>query len=84
MATLWFMIVLLMVAAYVVLDGFDLGAGVIYLGAAKTPDERRNIMRAIGPVWDGNEVCSSLPEARSTSPSPGSTPPASAASTCRS
>jgi cytochrome d ubiquinol oxidase subunit II len=56
MATLWFMIVALMVAAYVVLDGFDLGAGVIYLGAARTPDERRTIMRAIGPVWDGNEV----------------------------
>jgi cytochrome d ubiquinol oxidase subunit II len=45
-----------MVAAYVVLDGFDLGAGVIYLGAARTPEERRSIMRAIGPVWDGNEV----------------------------
>ena len=56
MATLWFMIVAVMVAAYVVLDGFDLGAGVIYLGAAKTADERRSIMRAIGPVWDGNEV----------------------------
>jgi cytochrome d ubiquinol oxidase subunit II len=56
MATLWFMIVAGMVAAYVVLDGFDLGAGVIYLGAARTPDERRCIMRAIGPVWDGNEV----------------------------
>jgi cytochrome d ubiquinol oxidase subunit II len=56
MATLWFMIVAVMVAAYVVLDGFDLGAGVIYLGAARTPDERRKIMRAIGPVWDGNEV----------------------------
>src|SRR5271169_281961 len=56
MATLWFMIVAVMVAAYVVLDGFDLGAGVIYLGAARTPDERRSIMRAIGPVWDGNEV----------------------------
>ena len=56
MATLWFMIVAVMVAAYVVLDGFDLGAGVIYLGAAKTPEERRSIMRAIGPVWDGNEV----------------------------
>ena len=56
MATLWFMIVAVMVAAYVVLDGFDLGAGVIYLGAARTPDERRTIMRAIGPVWDGNEV----------------------------
>src|SRR6266700_3050800 len=56
MATLWFMIVAVMVAAYVVLDGFDLGAGVIYLGAARTRDERRAIMRAIGPVWDGNEV----------------------------
>ena len=56
METLWFMIVAVMVAAYVVLDGFDLGAGVIYLGAAKTPSERRTIMRAIGPVWDGNEV----------------------------
>jgi cytochrome d ubiquinol oxidase subunit II len=56
MATLWFMIVAVMVAAYVVLDGFDLGAGVIYLGAAKTPEERRSLMRAIGPVWDGNEV----------------------------
>jgi cytochrome d ubiquinol oxidase subunit II len=50
------MIVAAMVAAYVVLDGFDLGAGVIYLAAARTPDERRKIMRAIGPVWDGNEV----------------------------
>ena len=56
METLWFMIVAAMVAAYVVLDGFDLGAGVIYLGAARTPEERRKIMRAIGPVWDGNEV----------------------------
>jgi cytochrome d ubiquinol oxidase subunit II len=56
METLWFMIVAVMVAAYVVLDGFDLGAGAIYLGAAKTPAERRTIMRAIGPVWDGNEV----------------------------
>jgi cytochrome d ubiquinol oxidase subunit II len=56
METLWFAIVAVMVAAYVVLDGFDLGAGVIYLGAARTPAERRTIIRAIGPVWDGNEV----------------------------
>ena len=56
METLWFMIVAVMVAAYVVLDGFDLGAGVIYLTAARTPGERKAIMRAIGPVWDGNEV----------------------------
>src|SRR6516165_9105902 len=56
METLWFVIVAVMVAAYVVLDGFDLGAGVIYLGAARTTPERQAIMRAIGPVWDGNEV----------------------------
>jgi len=56
MATLWFWIVGVMVAAYVVLDGFDLGAGAIYLIAAKTDEERRRILGAIGPVWDGNEV----------------------------
>src|SRR5579864_4127482 len=56
METLWFMIVAVMVAAYVVLDGFDLGAGAIYLGVARTSDDRRRILRAIGPVWDGNEV----------------------------
>jgi len=56
METLWFMIVAVMVAAYAVLDGFDLGAGAIYLGAGRTSDDRRKILRAIGPVWDGNEV----------------------------
>src|SRR3979411_1598596 len=56
MASLWFWIVGAMIATYVVLDGFDLGAGAIYLIAAKTNDERRRVLRAIGPVWDGNEV----------------------------
>src|SRR5579872_11329 len=56
METLWFMIVAVMVAAYVILDGFDLGAGAIYLLVAKTNEERRKILRSIGPVWDGNEV----------------------------
>ncbi len=56
METLWFVVVALMLTTYVVLDGFDLGAGVIYLLIAKTPNERRMVLRAIGPVWDGNEV----------------------------
>ena len=56
MASLWFWIVAAMIATYVVLDGFDLGAGAIYLVAAKTNEERRRVLRAIGPVWDGNEV----------------------------
>ncbi len=56
MATIWFMIVAVMVALYVVLDGFDLGAGAVHLFIAKDNDERRTVIRAIGPVWDGNEV----------------------------
>ncbi|MBE3561542.1 MAG: cytochrome d ubiquinol oxidase subunit II [Ktedonobacteraceae bacterium] len=56
MPTLWFILVALMLIMYVVLDGFDLGAGVIHLFAAKDQQERRMILRAIGPVWDGNEV----------------------------
>jgi len=56
METLWFILVALMVTAYVVLDGFDLGAGIINLLVARNHDERRLVLRAIGPVWDGNEV----------------------------
>jgi cytochrome bd ubiquinol oxidase subunit II len=56
METLWFVLVSFMLTMYVVLDGFDLGAGIIHLNAAKTDAERRMILNAIGPVWDGNEV----------------------------
>jgi cytochrome bd ubiquinol oxidase subunit II len=56
METVWFIIVSVMLAAYVVLDGFDLGAGIIYLMVGKTGDDRRRVLRSIGPVWDGNEV----------------------------
>jgi len=56
METLWFIIVAVMLTVYVVLDGFDIGAGIIYLVAAKKDQERRAVLKAIGPVWDGNEV----------------------------
>jgi len=56
METLWFIIVAVTITAYVVLDGFDIGAGTIYLFVARTDRERRTVLRAIGPVWDGNEV----------------------------
>jgi cytochrome d ubiquinol oxidase subunit II len=45
-----------MIAAYVVFDGFDLGAGVLHLRVARTEQERRAVLGSIGPVWDGNEV----------------------------
>ncbi|HXN21407.1 MAG TPA: cytochrome d ubiquinol oxidase subunit II [Candidatus Dormibacteraeota bacterium] len=56
METVWFVLVSFMLVAYVVLDGFDLGAGIIHLLIARNDDERRMVLRAIGPVWDGNEV----------------------------
>jgi cytochrome bd ubiquinol oxidase subunit II len=56
MPTVWFCIVSVMIAAYVVLDGFDLGAGIIYLFIGRSDDDRRRVLRSIGPVWDGNEV----------------------------
>jgi cytochrome d ubiquinol oxidase subunit II len=56
MATLWFCLVAVMIAAYVVFDGFDLGAGIVQGWVARTPEERRTVIRTIGPVWDGNEV----------------------------
>src|SRR5215471_1880100 len=56
MLFVWFWLVAVMITAYVVLDGFDLGAGVLHLFIAKTDEERRTVIRTIGPVWDGNEV----------------------------
>lgn len=56
MGTVWFCLVAIMVAVYVLLDGFDLGAGALHLFIAKTDDERRQVIASIGPVWDGNEV----------------------------
>ena len=56
METLWFILVALMLVGYVVLDGFDLGAGALHLVVARTDEERRAVLGAIGPVWDGNEV----------------------------
>ncbi|MGA3044431.1 MAG: cytochrome d ubiquinol oxidase subunit II, partial [Bryobacteraceae bacterium] len=56
MQTIWFMLVAVMIAVYVVLDGFDLGAGIVGLLVARTDREKRQVLRSIGPVWDGNEV----------------------------
>ena len=56
MGTLWFCLVAGMLTIYVLLDGFDLGAGAIHLLIAKTDEERRQVLASIGPVWDANEV----------------------------
>jgi len=52
---IWFILVFVLLAGYIVLDGFDLGVGVLHLLAQNEYECRINI-NAIGPVWDGNEV----------------------------
>ncbi len=53
--TTWFLLVGVLIIGYAILDGFDLGVGVIHL-FTKDENEKRLEMNAIGPVWDGNEV----------------------------
>jgi cytochrome bd ubiquinol oxidase subunit II len=56
MALLWFCLGTAMIMGYVILDGFDLGAGIVQLLVAKSSEEKAQVLRSIGPVWDGNEV----------------------------
>ncbi len=53
--TIWFFLIGILLIGYAILDGFDLGIGALHL-LVKKDDERRIMINAIGPVWDGNEV----------------------------
>ena len=53
--TVWFLLVGILFIGYAILDGFDLGVGTLHL-FTRTDAERRVMINAIGPVWDGNEV----------------------------
>ena len=53
---LWFFLIAVLIAVYFMLDGFDLGIGVLYPILGKTEEEKAVLRRSIGPVWDGNEV----------------------------
>jgi cytochrome bd ubiquinol oxidase subunit II len=52
---LWFILLGVLLAGYAILDGFDLGVGILHL-AARNEKERRLMINSIGPLWDGNEV----------------------------
>jgi cytochrome d ubiquinol oxidase subunit II len=56
MGFIWFWLVAVMIVGYVVLDGFDLGVGVLHLFLVRNEAERKTSLHSIGPVWDGNEV----------------------------
>ena len=52
----WFIILNILLIGYAILDGFDLGVGILHPFGARTDHERRLVMNSIGPLWDGNEV----------------------------
>jgi cytochrome d ubiquinol oxidase subunit II len=56
MADVWYGLVALTLTVFVVLDGYDFGAGMLHVFVARTDAERRSVIAAIGPFWDGNEV----------------------------
>jgi cytochrome bd ubiquinol oxidase subunit II len=54
--TAWFLLVGVLLAGYAILDGFDLGVGMLHTCVARDDLERRKVINAVAPVWDGNEV----------------------------
>jgi cytochrome bd ubiquinol oxidase subunit II len=54
--TLWFILIAVLYIGYFVLEGFDLGVGILLPFLGKTDLQRRTIINTIGPHWDGNEV----------------------------
>src|SRR5512133_2636125 len=54
--TLWFILIAILYIGYFVLEGFDLGVGILLPFLGKTDQKRRMLINTIGPVWDGNEV----------------------------
>jgi cytochrome d ubiquinol oxidase subunit II len=52
---IWFVLLGILLAGYAILDGFDLGVGILH-PLARSDEERRLLMSSIGPIWDGNEV----------------------------
>ena len=53
---IWFALFIVIIAGYLILDGFDMGVGILLLPLARNDVERRTFLNSIGPVWDGNEV----------------------------
>lgn len=53
---IWFLLLGVLLVGYTILDGFDLGVGILHPFIAKDDRERRLVMNSIGPLWDGNEV----------------------------
>ena len=53
---IWFLLIAVLWIGYFVLEGFDFGLGILLPFIGRNDPERRALINAIGPVWDGNEV----------------------------
>jgi len=53
---IWFILFVVIIAGYLILDGFDIGVGILHIPVADGDEERRTTLNSIGPIWDGNEV----------------------------
>jgi cytochrome d ubiquinol oxidase subunit II len=56
LSDIWFVLFVVIIGGYLILDGFDIGVGILHPFLAHTDEERRMMLNSIGPVWDGNEV----------------------------
>lgn len=56
LSVIWFILVGVLIAGYAILDGFDLGVGVLYPFLGKSEEDKAVMRKSIGPIWDGNEV----------------------------
>ena len=56
LAGIWFFLLGVLLAGYAILDGFDLGVGILHPFVGRRERHRRQLVQAIGPLWDGNEV----------------------------
>ena len=54
--TTWYVLYIVIISGYVILDGFDLGVGMLSPFLSRSDHDRRILLNSIGPVWDGNEV----------------------------
>ncbi len=56
LSDIWFVLFVVIIGGYLILDGFDMGVGILHIPFAHSDGERRVLLNSIGPVWDGNEV----------------------------
>jgi cytochrome d ubiquinol oxidase subunit II len=56
LSEIWFVLFIAIVAGYLILDGFDMGVGILLMPLARNDHDRRILLNSIGPIWDGNEV----------------------------